>query len=403
MPPLDESDTENVANYAEEQSARELALGDWARSRILEGVWTSPFDEERFAQNVTPLISTSAPLEGILPILRQQLSVTHPLAPSSPDAVLDADVPVKPTKVYQHDRVPTLHLAHALSRAHFAAMRMVLLPALSNVIRRMVWLTCDGDVEKARIRVCRMMHGAGSGTSVTALDVLDGEAGLAEWVVRRCGEERSWRAMLKVDKTHRHSTDMPPPSSTSGHRNRHGRTPSDGTAPLTATESSHSGSASGFGSVSPPSTTATTPSPQPEIEPLGALVAHTVPWVPTVEAVFGRPRLNPAPLSSSEASSPTPTQPPVDADEPEPEYPLGPMQTDTRSALERVFRDAASVLWTPPEGTAAEVGCCTCIVCVRELCKAAGVDVGMAALWGQEAEQPATVNPASVTIVGSLL
>jgi len=126
-------------------------------------------------------------------------------------------------------------------------------------------------------------------------------------------------------------------------------------------------------------------------------LVHTMPWAPTVEAGLGRTRLNHVLLGSSGHNSPTPTQPSADSDELELQYPLNPMQTDMYLILAQSSA-TRKVPWAPPEGTVAVTRCYTYIFCARELCKAAGVDVGIAARWCQEAEQHATVNPTSVTI-----
>ncbi|KAH7094081.1 hypothetical protein BKA62DRAFT_51308 [Auriculariales sp. MPI-PUGE-AT-0066] len=176
----EESDSENVANYAEEQHARELALGEWARQRILDGVWTAPYDDERLIQ--------SAAASSLSILSRQQASAINP-SPSATSAP-------RPNTVHAHDRIPTVTLAHALNRAHATSLRGVVLPALQNLVRRLVWLSCGGNLERAQARVRAMVREEPS--------ALDGERGLAEWVLARLGEQRSWRAVVKPKPHHHH-------------------------------------------------------------------------------------------------------------------------------------------------------------------------------------------------------
>ncbi|KAH7094235.1 hypothetical protein BKA62DRAFT_775493 [Auriculariales sp. MPI-PUGE-AT-0066] len=112
----------NVGIYAEEQHARELALGEWAWHSVLDGIWTAPHDDERLFH-----CGAASSLDILL---HQQASVMHPCPSASPTP--------RPNAMHAHDRVLTLALAHVLNRAYTSSLRGVVLPALQNLVRRLV-------------------------------------------------------------------------------------------------------------------------------------------------------------------------------------------------------------------------------------------------------------------------
>ncbi|KAJ7795415.1 hypothetical protein B0H14DRAFT_2919288 [Mycena olivaceomarginata] len=96
-------DGDDEVAAALEMTVREMALTDWARARVLDGAWVAPAD-----------VYYRAKVNGLA---RQSRSHT-PAAPTPPP--------------------PTFALAEAAHNAHVRQVRAVLLPALQNVVRRVV-------------------------------------------------------------------------------------------------------------------------------------------------------------------------------------------------------------------------------------------------------------------------
>ncbi|KZV99406.1 hypothetical protein EXIGLDRAFT_762700 [Exidia glandulosa HHB12029] len=216
----DDDEMDLDISWAEESTARELALGEWARTRILEGVWTAPADDARS-------------------LLRaQQGSASMPVGTHQEHE--------GPHPVRAHAPVPAAGLAHGISRSYWNAMRQLLWPAMQNVARRLL-LACGNDVIHAQEEACNIMR----------------EPNLAYWVVERCREEKSWRHPV-----------APPP----GHVAQHD--PHIGHRHHRASSSSASTSSGERSPTSPTSTSTLRTTPDGSPEPLGGLVAHNVPWVP---------------------------------------------------------------------------------------------------------------------------
>ncbi|KAJ6464602.1 hypothetical protein DFH09DRAFT_1113066 [Mycena vulgaris] len=113
---------------------REMALGDWARGRILDGAWVAPAADVYYGMKAA----------------RQHVNAVHPVpwavsAPSSPSA---------PTSdaAAQHPRTsapppPMYALAGAAHNAYLRQLRVVLLPVFRNVVRRLVVSHRNGKTE----------------------------------------------------------------------------------------------------------------------------------------------------------------------------------------------------------------------------------------------------------------
>ncbi|KAJ7616651.1 hypothetical protein FB45DRAFT_1064031 [Roridomyces roridus] len=129
---LDESDDEREATSALEKTITEMALGDWARGRILDGSWVDPADIWYRSDN------PDFPVQAVHPV---------PWAVSPPPSPVDlespaGDSPSMPT-VNAHPGPPSppppsYALAEAAHHGHIRQMRVVLLPVLRNIVRRIV-------------------------------------------------------------------------------------------------------------------------------------------------------------------------------------------------------------------------------------------------------------------------
>ncbi|KAJ7434547.1 hypothetical protein FB451DRAFT_1571923 [Mycena latifolia] len=176
----DEMEDEEALAAALETSVRELALGDWARGRILDGAWVAPADVY-YNMRVGGLDGPDDPVKAVHPV---PWAVSPPSSPSpsaqplpgaddAPAAHPGAPAPPPPTYV----------LAEAAHNAHVRQMRAVLLPAFRNVVRRVI-VECSLDAAEAPSSV------PGGARRVGPLDpaVRAARMGLAD-VVREVREE----------------------------------------------------------------------------------------------------------------------------------------------------------------------------------------------------------------------
>ncbi|KAJ7330925.1 hypothetical protein DFH08DRAFT_1084042 [Mycena albidolilacea] len=163
---LADDDCEDDATSSLERSVKDMALTDWARARVLNGAWVTlaadlyykakvnGLEPHEYAVNtvhpvpwsISPPSSpphaasyprSTAPSSTLPPLPASTITttpgpgtftsipVTHPAAPAPP-----APAPRPPP--------PTLALAEAANAVHTRQLRAVLLPALQNVVRRVV-------------------------------------------------------------------------------------------------------------------------------------------------------------------------------------------------------------------------------------------------------------------------
>ncbi|KAJ7081145.1 hypothetical protein B0H15DRAFT_1024922 [Mycena belliarum] len=162
----DESEAERGAaarraEEAVEASVRELALGDWARGRILDGAWVAPADLY-YGVRVGGLDGPDNPVAAVHPVA---WAISAPPSPAQPpaDADFDAEAGLE-ERTHPGPRSstpPTYALAEAAHNAHTRQMRAVLLPALHNLVRRAV-VECALDAEDGggqrdpAVRIARM-------------------------------------------------------------------------------------------------------------------------------------------------------------------------------------------------------------------------------------------------------
>ncbi|KAG9088137.1 hypothetical protein FRC06_002221 [Ceratobasidium sp. 370] len=146
----DESDEDDdLLSLSDEFGLREMIFQDWARNRILEGIWLSPHtDMNRYYS-----AATNNPEMRTLPA---RVAPHHPLgAPRAPPtlprpfpwtvlAPLDdrRSYAHVPANFYLSTPPPPSRLSYHLARAWEGALRSVLGPALSNIVARIV-AECD--------------------------------------------------------------------------------------------------------------------------------------------------------------------------------------------------------------------------------------------------------------------
>ncbi|KAG5634043.1 hypothetical protein H0H81_003654 [Sphagnurus paluster] len=217
----EEEDDEVEIMQNEEAGARELALGDWARARILDGHWLSPADawynytvpgQPTHVRAVHPCPWTrDASSFGSTPPPGDEEDV-HPRA-----AVLSADIP------------PTYLLCEQAFIAHQRQLKVVLIAAMRNLVRKIV-IECQTPglghgVEDPAIRAAKM-------TIEDVLKELREEEGLwfdgFDWVERQMNDQRERE---KKERDAVRSTAGSDDSSTSSNGSRS----SNGTSPVLST------------------------------------------------------------------------------------------------------------------------------------------------------------------------
>ncbi|QRV84173.1 hypothetical protein RhiJN_12189 [Ceratobasidium sp. AG-Ba] len=162
----EESDEDDdLLSLSDEFGLREMIFQDWARNRVLEGIWLSPhMDMNRYhsAANTNPEMRT----------LPSRVAPHHPLGAPRAPPTLPRSFPYTvlvstedrrsyaqvPTNFYLSTPPPPNRLVYHLSRAWEGALRSVLAPALSNIVSR-VWLSamlptgiCPSPIQDQRQR-----------------------------------------------------------------------------------------------------------------------------------------------------------------------------------------------------------------------------------------------------------
>jgi hypothetical protein len=115
---IDPDDYETLAMAEELHSVRDMAQSDWARTRILDGFWLSPADDW-YGYRPRHTSSAEHPVPWALPISDGQV---HPVP---------ATLRVPPA--------PTYNLADQLYHVFERQLRKILLPAMQNVIKRVMF------------------------------------------------------------------------------------------------------------------------------------------------------------------------------------------------------------------------------------------------------------------------
>ncbi|KAF7296354.1 hypothetical protein HMN09_01105500 [Mycena chlorophos] len=139
----DELELEMEMAVEEEMNVRELALGDWARGRILDGSWLSPVDIYWWTR-VKRQEHPDARIRAIHPV---PWSITPPETTDDVSPARHPDISGPPA--------PTQTLAEVAHNAYIRQLRTVLLPPMRNIVRRLV-LECAFDVVDPTIRAARM-------------------------------------------------------------------------------------------------------------------------------------------------------------------------------------------------------------------------------------------------------
>lgn len=135
----DWDDPELLSMTEEREGVRDLAMSDWARSRIMDGHWLNPADSfYRYTNNGRP-----THVQAVHPFPFTGESMVEQLDQHPAESLVVVPPP------------PTLELCETAYRAHVKQMRSILAPALSNVMRKLV-IECAEDGADAVVRAARM-------------------------------------------------------------------------------------------------------------------------------------------------------------------------------------------------------------------------------------------------------
>jgi hypothetical protein len=124
---------------------KDLALNDWARNRLLDGYWTSPADQW-YGYTVRELPTA--------------VSAIHP-TPWNRDATYeDAMEDSQSGDILYHPRPSTVEAEvppsyHLCEQAFIAFQKLILLPAMNNIVRRLV-IECGADGVDPAMRAIKM-------------------------------------------------------------------------------------------------------------------------------------------------------------------------------------------------------------------------------------------------------
>ncbi|KAF8911692.1 hypothetical protein CPB84DRAFT_1657466, partial [Gymnopilus junonius] len=233
---------------------RDLALQDWCRHRILDGHWYSPYDTH--FRYTMPGYSMVVPTVHPCPWARE-------LDGEAGDPTSGVDVPHPLQSTVNGEGPPSHVMAHQVYVVHKKQMREILLPALRNIIRKIV-MECSVYNEE---------HGgyADPAKKVESLDIEDvvkflrEEEGVwydgVDWLERRRNEE-------EANATRRREMELREPNPTRKEDDSDSTTSSSsGHDSAKSSSESHRGSGSSIGTSPVLSTTTlqTTPSPPPTL------------------------------------------------------------------------------------------------------------------------------------------
>ncbi|KZP07642.1 hypothetical protein FIBSPDRAFT_762627, partial [Athelia psychrophila] len=144
----EEDDPELLSMTEESGGVRDLALCDWARNRILDGFWTSPADHW---------------YHNSVPGLPLAVKAVHP-TPWNLDATYEgAMLDGENGNLAEHPRPktvnapvpPSFQLCEQAFVAYQKQIRLILLPAMNNIVRRLV-IECAADGVDPAMRATKM-------------------------------------------------------------------------------------------------------------------------------------------------------------------------------------------------------------------------------------------------------
>ncbi|KAJ7214863.1 hypothetical protein GGX14DRAFT_696527 [Mycena pura] len=145
-------DEEAELAAALEMNVKEMALGDWARGRVLDGAWVAPADAY-YGVRVAAFDNPESSVQAVHPVAWAISPPGSPPSNSTSSPTLSTPSATTETTETRHpgpptQPPPTSALAEAAHTAHIRQMRTVLLPPLRNIVRRVV-VECALDADEA--------------------------------------------------------------------------------------------------------------------------------------------------------------------------------------------------------------------------------------------------------------
>ncbi|KAJ8489895.1 hypothetical protein ONZ45_g13396 [Pleurotus djamor] len=138
----EEEDTDLMQMTEESGGVRDLALADWARTRIINGFWLNPADQ--WYGNTIPNQPRSVPAVHPCPWTVDEYGDNyHEQHPS--EAIVSAAHP------------PSFALCEQAYQAFQRQLRLILLPAMKNIVRKLV-IECSSDGIDPAVKAARMTH-----------------------------------------------------------------------------------------------------------------------------------------------------------------------------------------------------------------------------------------------------
>jgi hypothetical protein len=145
----DDDDPELMSLTEDAGGVRELAISDWARNRILDGHWFSPADQW-YGNSV---LNRATVVRAVHPCPWSR----DPAAEGQQHCQIDSDgEEIHPRSATVRAEVPpTFQLCEQAYVAFQKQMRSILLPAMTNIVRRVI-IECQADSTDPAMRVARM-------------------------------------------------------------------------------------------------------------------------------------------------------------------------------------------------------------------------------------------------------
>ncbi|KAF9073354.1 hypothetical protein BDP27DRAFT_1417171 [Rhodocollybia butyracea] len=147
----EEDEDYELAQITEDNGIRELALGDWVRNRILDGFWISPADQ--WYHYVQPEHPWDVRAVHPCPWTVEDDEARSHAGSEQGNRTVDEEHP-RPVTV-REAIPPSRPLCEQSYHAHQKQMRTLLLPAMKNIVRRLV-IECGADGVDPAIRATRM-------------------------------------------------------------------------------------------------------------------------------------------------------------------------------------------------------------------------------------------------------
>jgi hypothetical protein len=135
----DLQDPELLSLTEEREGVRDLAMSDWARTRIMDGHWLNPADT--WYKNTNGGRPTH--VRAVHPCPWTDDDLLDHLDHHPQDSTVSSPVP------------PTFELCDHAYRAHAKQMRLILAPALANVVRKLI-IECIADGIDPAVKAARM-------------------------------------------------------------------------------------------------------------------------------------------------------------------------------------------------------------------------------------------------------